>query len=124
MRVRGSETSAYAKQYTIEGVRKYINGLDYSARQFHFILALGIYTLNLSDVIKRLRDIQRMGIGRSFVTLAAYDTPEDLELFRKWTLLGTTILKKSEWIQVLEHCHYTGDYSFTTSKTLGLCASS
>ena len=35
-------------------------------------------------------------------------------------LLGTTILLKEEWIKILEHTKYTGDYSFTNAKLLNL----
>lgn len=122
MRVRGTETSLYCRQYAI--LRKCIVPFDFPARQFHFIIAMGIYTLNLPDLIQRLKQIQRIGIGKSFVTLASYERPEDMDLFKRWSLLGTTILKKSEWIQVLEHCGYTGDYSFVNAKTLNLCSTS
>ena len=29
-------------------------------------------------------------------------------------------LKKEEWIDILNHCGYTGDYHFTSAKTLNL----
>ena len=122
MRVRGTETSLYARQYMPHEVRKCIVPFDFPARQFHFVLALGIYVLNLPDLIKRLKEIQRIGIGRSYITLASYETHEDLELFKRWSLLSSTILKKHEWLEVLEHCHYSGDYSFVNSKTLNLCS--
>ena len=42
------------------------------------------------------------------------------ELFKKWSLLGSTFLKKKEWIEILNYCGYTGDYYFTNAKTLNL----
>ena len=79
-----------------------------------------VYTLNLGDAIQCLRRIDRLGF-RSFITLASYDTEEDLRLYRKWTLLGTTvILKREEWIEVMKHAGYVGDYTFIDAKRLKL----
>ena len=87
---------------------------------FDLCLALGVvYTLNFPEAMACIRRIQSLA-ETAFITLAAYETEEDLRLFRKWTLLGTTILKKDEWIEVLKHCGYTGDYWFVTAKTLKL----
>ena len=61
-----------------------------------------------------------MGKGKSFITLGSYNNEKDLRLFRYWTLLGTTILKKKEWIEVLKHTKYSGDYKFNNAKSLNL----
>ena len=44
----------------------------------------------------------------------------DYFLFKDWTLLGTTILKKNEWVEVLKSVKYKGDYFFTNATTLKL----
>ena len=56
----------------------------------------------------------------SFITLASYSTDEDYWLFKDWTVIGTTILRKEEWLEVLKYSGYTGDYFFTNAKTLNL----
>lgn len=56
----------------------------------------------------------------------AYEDEDDVEglmLLRYWTLHGTTILTKADWIAVMEHAEYTGDYRFTTAKSLNLVRS-
>ena len=104
----------------ISKAKNYIN-LEYEDNKFDFILALGVvYTLNLSDAIQCLKEIQRVSKGKSFVTLASYETTQDYWLFRQWTLLGTTILLKNDWIEVLNYVNYTGDYYFTNAKSLSL----
>ena len=51
--------------------------------EFDFVVAIGpVYSLNLPDAIKCLKEIQRVGKGKSFITLGAYETEEDLRLFR------------------------------------------
>ena len=127
MRVRGTETSVYARNEGMNGIRLGIRlesptRLPFNHKEFDLVLALGVvYTLNLADAVKTLAEITRVG-KRSFVTLAAYETEEDLKLFKDWSLLGTTILKKDEWREVLIHAGYQGDYCFVTAESLGLCA--
>jgi hypothetical protein len=76
--------------------------------------------LNLRGVMQALREIQRVGKGRSVVTLGAYESREGCELLEDWTLLGTTILHVDEWMEVFEETGYTGDYAFTTASSLNL----
>ena len=40
--------------------------------------------------------------------------------FLDWTLLGTTILKKTEWKKIFKHTGYKGDYYFSDANKLGL----
>ena len=88
---------------------------------FDFVIAIGaVYSLNLADAIKRLKEIQRVSKGKSFITLGAYETEQDKKLFSYWTLLGSTILRKVEWIEVLKHSGFTGDYKFNTASSLNL----
>ena len=87
-----------------------------------FDLALGlgvVYTLPLDQAMNCIRKMEQVA-HKAFITLAAYETQEDYWLFKQWTLLGCTILKKDEWIEVLKHCGYTGDYWFVNAKYLRL----
>jgi len=125
--VFGFETSEYAVSTAMEKVKKNIKkvdnyfNLDSRDNSFDFIIALGvIYTQSLSDAIKCLKEIQRVGKGKSFITLASYNNNEDYWLFKDWTVIGTTILRKQEWVEVLKHVNYTGDYFFTNAETLNL----
>ena len=76
--------------------------------------------LNFGDVLNALREIQRVGKGKSYVTLGAYRTQEEKELFLEWTLLGTTVLHENEWLEVFKETGYTGDYYFSSAKSLNL----
>ena len=40
--------------------------------------------------------------------------------FYKWTLIGTTILLKKEWISLFKKINFNGDYYFSSSKSLGV----
>ena len=95
--------------------------LPFEDNEFDFVMAFAaIYMLNFGDVLSALREIQRVGKGKSYVTLGAYQTKEEKELFLEWTLLGTTVLHEDEWLEVFKETGYTGDYFFTSAKSLNL----
>ena len=58
--------------------------------------------------------------AQGLITLATYETESEYFLFKDWTLLGTLILKKEEWISVMEHARYEGDYYFIGANSLNL----
>ena len=126
MKIRGTDISDYAIEHATESVKPFIQKapfteLPFEDNEFDLVIAIGVvYTLNLADAIKCLKEIQRVSKGKSFITLAAYRTEEEKRLFEWWTLLGTTILHEEEWSEVLKHVGYKGDYKFTTARSLNL----
>ena len=121
------ETSKYAVDQALERVKSKIKKVDnyydlkFEDNYFDFILGLGVvYIHSLQDAIRCLKEIQRVGKGKSFITLASYNNENDYWLFKNWTVLGSLILKKDEWLDVLKHVKYTGDYFFTNADTLKL----
>ena len=94
---------------------------DFNDSYFNFVIALGVvYTQNIKGAISIIKEIERLSNGKSFITLASYQTKIDFDLFKDWTLLGTLILKEEEWENILKHCGYTGDYYFTNAQSLNL----
>ena len=88
----------------------------------YFDLVIGfssIYKYNFYDVVKTIKEINRVS-KKSFFTIASYSNKKEKELFDKWTLLGTTILQKKEWLELFKILKYKGDYYFTTAKSLNL----
>ena len=101
MSLKGLETSTYAKENTLKEVKQNIQIVkDYKKinsekNEFDFVMALGVvYTYNLKDCMQVLSEIERVGKGKSFITLASYETKEDYWLFKDWTLIGASIFKK------------------------------
>lgn len=123
--VYGQEVSFYASQNSVVHLEVApFTQLPYEDNSMDLVIAASaVYSLSLPDAIKCLKEIQRVGKGRSWITLAAYEDEDDIEglmLLRYWFLLGTTILTKADWIGVMEHAGYTGDYRFDTAKSLKL----
>ena len=100
-------------------IKEYYN-LNFKNKYFDLVFAFNsIYSQNLGDIIKTLKAIQKVS-KKSYVVLAACDNDKEREKFYEWTLIGTTILKKSEWLILFKTIGYKGDYYFSTAKTLGL----
>ena len=94
--------------------------IPFKNNYFDFVIGFSaIYKYNLIDVVRTLKEINRVS-KKSFVTLAAYSNEEEKKIFEKWTLLGTTCLHKNEWKKLFNLIGYKGDYYFTTAKSLNL----
>ena len=126
IQIKGVEDHAYPIDQAIESVKEELilcpyDKLPFNDNSFDFVMAFAsIYMLNFGGVLNSLREIQRVGKGRSYVTLGAYRTKEEKELFLEWTLLGTTVLHEDEWLEVFKETGYTGDYFFSSAKSLHL----
>ena len=126
MKVRGIENSQYPIDNAMEAVKNDIvlgqyDNLPYEDNEFDFVMAFAsVYMLNLKGVMDSLREIQRVGKGKSYITLGAYETKEERDMFLDWTLIGTTVLHVDEWMEVFKATGYTGDYFFSTAASLNL----
>lgn len=126
MKVRGTDISDYAIANAMPLIKPHIEKcgftkLPFDDGEFDFVIAIGVvYTLTLREAISCLKEIQRVGKGKSFITLGAYRDDRGKRLFNYWTLLGSTILHVDEWVEVLKEAGYTGDYNFTTAEYLNL----
>lgn len=124
--IAGTETSQYAHKHSSPMRLFYAppTKLPFDKEAFELVIATSaVYGLTLGDAIKTLKEIQRVSRGKSWITLAAYEDENDIEglmLLRYWFLNGTTILTKADWIEVMKHAGYTGDYRFDTAKHLKL----
>jgi SAM-dependent methyltransferase len=126
IKVKGVENHLYPIEQAMEPVKEDLvlcpyEKLPFDDNSFDFVMAFAsIYMLNFGNVLSALREIQRVGKGKSYVTLGAYRTKEEKELFLEWTLLGTTVLHENEWLEVFKETGYTGDYYFSSAKSLNL----
>lgn len=126
MKIRGVEVSDYAIEYSMSSIKQYIkksnfDNIPFNNKEFDLVIAIGVvYTLTLSDAISCLKEIERVSKGKSFITLGAYKDERGERLFKSWSVLGSTILHVDEWIKVMQHAGYTGDYYFKTADNLQL----
>lgn len=98
---------------------KYYN-IPFKDRYFDFVIGFSsIYKYNFVDVVKTLKEINRVA-KKSFITVGSYSNNKEKEVFDKWTLLGTTVLHKKEWQELFRLVKFKGSYYFTTSKSLNI----
>lgn len=128
MEVSGCESSEYAIEQAVVPIDFCPpTSLPYKGGRFDLVIAANVvYTLNLRDAITCMKEVKRVSKGinyKTWITLAAYEDEKDIEglmLMRYWTLLGTTILTKADWMEVMAHAGYAGDYRFDTAKFMNL----
>ncbi len=125
LKVTGCESSHYAIEKSVYPLDPAPSTkLPYDDGEFDLVIAANVvYTSNLEGAIQTLKEIQRVSRKHAWITLCAYENEEDIEglmLMRYWVLLGTTILTKADWMEVMRHAGYRGDYRFDTAKFMNL----
>ena len=94
--------------------------LPFKNKYFDFVIAFNsLYMQNLGDVIKSLKEIQRVS-KNSYIVLASGENDSERNKFYRWTLIGTSILLKKEWKVLFKKIKFTGDYYFSSAKSLGV----
>ena len=125
IKVYGIENHMYPIKNCQSKVKRYLKYSSYTKlkfknKYFDFVFAFNsIYSQNLGDVVKTLKEIQRVS-KKSYVVVASCNNDNERNKFYKWTLIGTTILYKNEWLKLFRIIGYKGDYYFSTARTLGL----
>ena len=120
----GIENHSYALKKSVRCKSKLIKSeyykLPFKNNYFDFVIAFNsLYMQNLGDVIKSLKEIQRVS-KKSYIVLASGENDEERNKFYKWTLIGTSILLKSEWKILFKKIKFKGDYYFSSAKSLGV----
>ena len=124
-KIYGIEDHKYPIKNAEKEIKKNIilsNYYEIPFKKNYFDLVIGfssIYKYNFQDVVKTIKEINRVS-RNSFFTVASYSNKKEKEIFDKWTLLGTTILSKKDWLELFRLLKYKGDYYFTTTKSLNL----
>ena len=122
----GIESSDYAiantynpKNYAL--VKSNIPMIPFDSNRFDLVISLGnVYVLTLQGAINHLKEISRVCKKSSFITLATYKNENQYWAFKNWSLLATLILKREEWIEIMQEADYDGDYQFIDSEYLNL----
>jgi SAM-dependent methyltransferase len=120
----GIENHPYALKKSIKCNSKLIQSeyynIPFKDKYFDFVIAFNsLYMHNLGDVIKSLREIERVS-KKSYIVLASGENNEERNRFYKWTLIGTSILLKKEWRTLFKKIKFSGDYYFSSAKSLGV----
>jgi SAM-dependent methyltransferase len=124
----GIEDHKYPILNSLKSIKKNIkfsryDKIPFKNKYFDFIIGFSsVYTYNFGDLVKIFNEINRVSKNKRniYISLPSYDNERDFLKISKWTTLTSTILQKNDWIKFFKLVDYTGDYYFTTSKSLGL----
>lgn len=114
--VRGVDISEYAIRNTIEDMKTFVQvanatSLPFPDRRFDVVISINtVHNLDKDDCARALREIERVGRGKSFVTVDAYRNETEKELMWAWNLTAKTIMHVDEWKVFFKEVGYTGDY--------------
>ncbi len=87
--------------------------LPYRNGVFDLVISINtIHNLPRDDVLRALREIERVGKGNSFIMVDGWRTEEERVDLENWVLTAKTMLHVDAWRVLFEEAGYTGDYSF------------
>jgi SAM-dependent methyltransferase len=114
--VKGVDVSAYAIEHAIESMRPHVmvadaRALPFEDKSFDVVISINtIHNLERADLIKALREIERVNRHGAFITVDAYRTDEERQRMEAWNLTARTILPVEGWKDLFTEAGYTGDY--------------
>jgi len=114
--IKGVDVSAYAIEHAIESMRPHVSvgdarALPFEDQSFDVVISINtIHNLERQDLIKALREIERVNRRGAFITVDAYRTDEERRRMEAWNLTARTILPVEGWKDLFAEAGYTGDY--------------
>lgn len=116
--VVGIDISKYAIDNSKEEVRPYLKvgsaiSLPYENKSFDLVISLNtLHNLYCYDLVKALKEIERVGKKDKYVVVESYRNEEEKVNLLYWVLTGECYLAPEEWKWFYDLSGYTGDYSF------------
>jgi ubiquinone/menaquinone biosynthesis C-methylase UbiE len=88
--------------------------LPFPDRSFAAVIAINtIHNVERPDVVRSLREIERLAPGRGFVQVDSYRTPEQKAVFEDWVLTAKYHDYPPGWLATFGEAGYGGDYYWT-----------
>ena len=118
--ITGIDISQYAIDNADPVIRAHLDQgnakeLPYRDGVFDLVISINtIHNLPRADVLSALREIERVGRGKSFIMVDGWRTEEQKIDLESWVLSAQTMLHTDDWGTLFEEAGYTGDYSFWT----------
>jgi len=112
----GVDISEYAIQNAKEEVKDFCHvgnasSLDYEDNSFDVCISITtLHNLEGNELIKSIKEVERISSRGSFITVDAYRNDEEKEAMFNWNLTAKTILHVDEWKELFNDVGYTGDY--------------
>jgi len=84
----------------------------YADNYFDLVISLGtLHNLRLFDLVKALKEIQRVGTNK-YIMVESYRNEYEMFNLVCWALTAESIFDNEEWIWLFSNYGYSGDYEF------------
>ena len=116
--VTGIDISKYAIDNSKEEVRRYLKVgnailLPFKDKSFDLVISLNtLHNLYCYDLVKALKEIERVGKKNKYIVVESYRNPEEKVNLLYWVLTGESYFSPDEWKWFYDLSGYKGDYSF------------
>lgn len=114
--VAGVDVSEYAIEHAMDDVKPYLQvadakALPFADNAFDVVISINtVHNLVRDECAQALREIERVGRGKSFITVDAYRNEEEKELMMAWNLTAKTVMHVDDWKAFFDEVGYNGDY--------------
>jgi len=118
LEVRGIDISEYAIANAKEEIRPFLTQgvaqkLPYPEKSFDLVISLNtLHNLYLFDLMRALREIERVKRGGSYLVVESYRNEEEKANLLHWQLTCECFFTPEEWQFIFTEAGYSGDYSF------------
>lgn len=118
LEVRGIDISSYALANAKEEIRASLDcglaqQLPYPDNSFDLIISLNtLHNLYLFDLMRALREIERVKRGGSYLVVESYRNEVEKANLLHWQLTCECFFTPEEWQFIFAEAGYLGDYSF------------
>jgi len=116
LNIVGIDISEYAIENSKLEVRELLevgtaDHILYPDNYFDLVISINtIHNLPIDRCTIAVQEIERVSKGKSFITVDAWNTPEEEARMRAWNLTALTMMSCEEWKRFFKDNGYTGDY--------------
>ncbi len=114
--ISGMDVSEYALDHAMLEVRPHLRRgsavwIPFEDHSFDLVVSINtLHNLDLNGIRRAMREIQRVGRGRSFITMDAWRNDEERDRLLDWNLTAKTYMHVDDWRKFFKEVEYTGDY--------------
>jgi SAM-dependent methyltransferase len=116
IQVKGIDVSNYAIENAKAEIKNNLEvgtacKLPYEDNSFDFVISVNtVHNLNLDECALALKEIERVSMGNSFITVDAYRNAEEKKRMEAWNLTALTMMSVDEWKIFFSKVGYSGDF--------------
>ena len=118
LKVTGIDISKYAIENSKLEIKPYLQignavELPYDDNSYDLVISLNtIHNLLCFDMLKSLKEIERVGKKNKYFVVESYRNLEEKTNMTYWVLTGECFFSDEEWKWWMNQAGYTGDHSF------------